>query len=79
VCFEAFVCGAAPRRKFVLADWPDESPAFLFLDGQSTEELHIEPASLDNALEGTYWDGLAAMHRHDYLPSVWMPPFLMTA
>ena len=45
---------------------------------QLPKRLNLQTASFDDALERANWDGLVAMHRHDHLPPVCVPPLLMT-
>ena len=39
--------------------------------------LHAQPAALDNALQRADGNELGAVHCHDDLPPIGMPPFLM--
>ena len=45
----------------------------------SSKLVGTQSTSLDDALKGADWDRLAAVHGDNYLSTVWMAPFLMTA
>jgi hypothetical protein len=44
-----------------------------------SENLHVQAAALDDAFQRANRDRFAAVHGHDYLSPVCVPPFLVAA
>lgn len=61
--------GVRARRCAISCPQPARSPKF----------FHAQSAAFHDALERADGNRFVAVHRHDHLPAIGMPPFLMTA